>query len=252
MSTEPLPMAFECLKDSQPLYLIVGVHSLTPDSLPQPFFTEEQGERWWAVEGSEAKAERTRTDLQLHVPDRPLGSHFRALPCPMDDLLKLRLEVSPSPVGFIHHLGWGVTQIPPKASYTRWSQVRESKIWHRAESESYPHGPCGLRGEPHDPAPATGRQSGSDDMDQGPQNKASGCPICGGSRWWRSRTGWRICAECHPEALKPCRFWPLRSMMLPPWGEHARCGDLRHWPSANQKAELLCPARDEHVSDEGT
>jgi hypothetical protein len=124
MSTEPLPMTFECLEDNQHLYLIVGVDSLSPDSLPQPFFTEEQGEQWWVVEGSEAEAEHTRAYLQLHVPDRPLGYNFWALPCTMDDLLKLRREVSPSPVGFIHHLGWGATQIPARAGYTRWSQVR--------------------------------------------------------------------------------------------------------------------------------
>jgi hypothetical protein len=45
----------------------------------------------------------------------------------MDDLLALRQEMSPPPVGFIHHLGWGVTQIPPRAGYTRWSQVRRVK-----------------------------------------------------------------------------------------------------------------------------
>jgi hypothetical protein len=118
MSSQPSPMTFECLEDGQQLYLIVGVDSLNPDSLPQPFFTEEQGKQWWVVESSEAKAERTRAYLQLYVPDRPLGYTFRALPCTMDALLKLRYEVSPSPVGVIHHLGWGATQIPPRAGYS--------------------------------------------------------------------------------------------------------------------------------------
>jgi hypothetical protein len=45
--------------------------------------------------------------------------------------------------------------------------------------------------------------------------------------------------------------WPIRSMVLPPWGAHARYGALRHWPIANQRAELLRLARDEHVMDEG-
>jgi hypothetical protein len=54
-----------------------------------------------------------------------------------------------------------------------------------------------------------------------------------------------------PMLWKPCRCWPIRSMVLHPWGEHARYGTLRHWPIANQKAELLRLARDEHGMDEG-
>jgi hypothetical protein len=127
MSTEPWPMTFECLEEGQQLYLIVGVDSLNPDSLPQPFFTEEQGERWWVVESSEAEAERTRAYLQFHVPARPLGYTYRALPCTMEDLIELRREMTPAPVGFIHHLGWGATQVPPRAGYSRWSEVRRVK-----------------------------------------------------------------------------------------------------------------------------
>jgi hypothetical protein len=39
-------------------------------------------------------------------------------------------------------------------------------------------------------------------MDQERQDKASGCAVSDGSRWWRSRTGWRICSQCHPDPLE--------------------------------------------------
>jgi hypothetical protein len=39
-------------------------------------------------------------------------------------------------------------------------------------------------------------------MDQEPQHKGSNCPVCGGSRWWTSRTGWRICQLCYQDPLQ--------------------------------------------------
>ena len=39
-------------------------------------------------------------------------------------------------------------------------------------------------------------------MDQARQDPTSRCPVCGGSRWWRSRTGHEICQRCHPGALE--------------------------------------------------
>jgi hypothetical protein len=39
-------------------------------------------------------------------------------------------------------------------------------------------------------------------MDQERQDKTSGCPVCDGTRFWRSRTGRSICARCHPDALE--------------------------------------------------
>jgi hypothetical protein len=39
-------------------------------------------------------------------------------------------------------------------------------------------------------------------MDRAHQNKASSCLVCGGNRWWRSRTGHEICHRCHPDALE--------------------------------------------------
>jgi hypothetical protein len=39
-------------------------------------------------------------------------------------------------------------------------------------------------------------------MDQDRQDTTSNCPVCGGSRWWRSRTGLAICHHCHPDPLE--------------------------------------------------
>jgi hypothetical protein len=39
-------------------------------------------------------------------------------------------------------------------------------------------------------------------MDQAPQDTTSACPVCGGSRWWRSRMGWRICQQCYRDPLQ--------------------------------------------------
>jgi hypothetical protein len=38
-------------------------------------------------------------------------------------------------------------------------------------------------------------------MDQAHQNNASSCPVCGGSRWWYSRTGASVCQHCYPDAM---------------------------------------------------
>jgi hypothetical protein len=38
-------------------------------------------------------------------------------------------------------------------------------------------------------------------MDEERQEKTSGCPVCGRTRWWRSRTGARVCQQCYPDAL---------------------------------------------------
>jgi hypothetical protein len=122
MSSDSAGLSFDLI--SEQVYLIVGVDALHPDRLPRPFSTEEQGEPWWVVESSAAEAERTCAYLARHVPARPVGWGYRALPCTVDDLLVLRQEVLPPPVGFIHHLGWGAAQMPPRAGYTRWSQVR--------------------------------------------------------------------------------------------------------------------------------
>jgi hypothetical protein len=124
MSTEPFVMSHEFIADGHQLYLLVGIDGLQADPIWVPFATLEQGEWWWVVESSEAEAERTCTYLQVHVPPSPPGWHYIMLPCTMDDLLKLRDEMILRPVGFIHHVGWGATQIPPRAGYTRWSDVR--------------------------------------------------------------------------------------------------------------------------------
>jgi hypothetical protein len=42
-------------------------------------------------------------------------------------------------------------------------------------------------------------------MDQDRQDATSTCPVCSRSRWWRSRTGARVCAQCHPDPLEALR-----------------------------------------------
>jgi hypothetical protein len=39
-------------------------------------------------------------------------------------------------------------------------------------------------------------------MHQARQSNASECTVCGGSRWWRSRTGLSICYHCYPDPLE--------------------------------------------------
>ena len=39
-------------------------------------------------------------------------------------------------------------------------------------------------------------------MDQEPQDTMSTCPVCGGSRWWRSRTGLAVCQRCYPDPVE--------------------------------------------------
>jgi hypothetical protein len=70
-------------------------------------------------------------------------------------------------------------------------------------------------------------------MGQERQNKASACPVCGGSRWWRSRTGRRICQQCHPDPLEALQVLgdqtkgqcPMsNSASLADRGDHANAG----------------------------
>jgi hypothetical protein len=39
-------------------------------------------------------------------------------------------------------------------------------------------------------------------MEQERCREAMSCPVCGGSRWWRSRTGLAVCHHCHPDPLE--------------------------------------------------
>jgi hypothetical protein len=39
-------------------------------------------------------------------------------------------------------------------------------------------------------------------MDQDRHDKTSSCSVCGGSRWWRSRTGVAVCHRCHPDPIE--------------------------------------------------
>jgi hypothetical protein len=38
-------------------------------------------------------------------------------------------------------------------------------------------------------------------MHKADRREATGCPVCGGVMWWRSRTGARVCAGCFPDPL---------------------------------------------------
>jgi hypothetical protein len=55
-------------------------------------------------------------------------------------------------------------------------------------------------------------------MDQEYGCKPMSCPTCGGSRWWRSRTGWRICAQCHPDALEALQVLTTQVRATPTGG----------------------------------
>jgi hypothetical protein len=199
MSTDSSGLTFDLI--GKQVDLIVGVESMNVDSLAQPFFIEERGEQWWVVESSEAEADHTRAYLKRHVRTRPLGWDYQAVPCTMDDLLALRQEISPPPVGFIHHLGWGANRFLPGLAIPAGRKCDESKIWGKVESGSHTIGPCSPRGEPHDSTPSIAQTCGSNDMDPNGHNTASACAVCGGSRWWSSRTGARVCRQCYPDAM---------------------------------------------------
>jgi hypothetical protein len=48
-------------------------------------------------------------------------------------------------------------------------------------------------------------------MDQEPQDTTSTCLVCGGSRWWRSRTGARVCQRCYPDAMEALQILAHRA-----------------------------------------
>jgi hypothetical protein len=39
-------------------------------------------------------------------------------------------------------------------------------------------------------------------MDEEPQDTTSSCLVCGGNRWWCSRTGARVCQRCYQDPLQ--------------------------------------------------
>jgi hypothetical protein len=39
-------------------------------------------------------------------------------------------------------------------------------------------------------------------MSEDNRREATGCPVCGGIVFWRSRTGARVCARCYPAPLE--------------------------------------------------
>jgi hypothetical protein len=39
-------------------------------------------------------------------------------------------------------------------------------------------------------------------MDRDHHDKTRRCPVCGGSRWWRSHTGPAICHQCHSDPME--------------------------------------------------
>jgi hypothetical protein len=113
-------------------------------------------------------------------------------------------------------------RFPPELAIPAGRRCDESKIWHTADSGSHTKGPCCLRDELHDPVPSITQPGGGNDMDQNGHNTTSHCPVYGGSRWWRSRTGARVCQRCHPDALAALQVLADQLKTAPPSGE--RCG----------------------------
>jgi hypothetical protein len=69
-------------------------------------------------------------------------------------------------------------------------------------------------------------------MDREGQNNASNCPVCGGSRWWRSRTGARVCQQCYGDP-----FQDLKALADRVQGE---CD-----PAIDDQEERLAPGSDD-------
>lgn len=85
--------------------------------------------------------------------------------------------------------------------------------------------------------------AGSDDMDRARRNQARHCPVCGGSRWWRSRTGRSICARCHPDAMEALQVLSdqTRSQCrLPDSSPRSDRGDSAGAGSAGRPGSFFC------------
>jgi hypothetical protein len=78
-------------------------------------------------------------------------------------------------------------------------------------------------------------------MDQPRRDQARTCQACGGSRWWRSRTGWRVCAVCHPDAWEALQMLAAHVNPAPPsgGGRGEATSDVLSRPG---KAEASAPA----------
>jgi hypothetical protein len=78
-------------------------------------------------------------------------------------------------------------------------------------------------------------------MDQAHQDQTSRCPVCGGSQWWSSRTGWSICAQCYPDALEALQVLAILVDDAPTRGERTPDAAIGRCPTGSLQGIAVTP-----------